>query len=64
VDDTPYEQRLQAAACPSGSDTCKSKPGLDPIENFMDYTYNTCQYRFTEGQAARADSQSAQYRGL
>ncbi|HKR01648.1 MAG TPA: zinc metalloprotease [Pyrinomonadaceae bacterium] len=64
VDDTPFENRLQAAACPVGSDTCRNKPGLDPIENFMDYTYNTCQYRFSAGQATRADAQSAQYRGL
>ena len=39
-------------------------PGTDPIHNFMDYTYNTCQWEFTKGQAARADEKSQVYRGL
>lgn len=64
VEDTPYETVFQARACPEGSDTCKRQPGLDPIHNFMDYTYNTCQWEFTKGQAARADEKSQVYRGL
>ena len=64
VDDTPFESVRQARACPEGSDTCKRQAGLDPIHNFMDYTYNTCQWEFTKGQAARADEKSQVYRGL
>lgn len=64
VEDTPYEFITGARGCPEGSDTCKRQPGADPIHNYMDYTYNTCQWEFTKGQAARADEKCQVYRGL
>ncbi|SRR6266545_1539797 len=63
VADTPAE-KSPAFGCPSGRDSCRAMEGLDPIENFMDYTDNTCMYKFTEGQAARMESMAAQYRGI
>jgi hypothetical protein len=61
--DTPAE-RSPAAGCPIGRDSCPLRLGLDPIHNFMDYSDDACMNHFTPAQSARADSLSAQYRGL
>ena len=64
VADTPAE-RGPTFGCPTRNlDTCKgpSNPGLDPYENFMDYTDDPCMYKFTRGQADRADTMWATYR--
>jgi hypothetical protein len=55
VADTPPE-RTPTGGCPAGKDTCPST-GLDPIHNYMDYSYDSCYTQFTPGQASRAQDQ-------
>ena len=52
VADTPA-QRYPTSGCPIGKDTCPD-PGVDPIHNYMDYSYDSCYFEFTAGQTQRA----------
>jgi hypothetical protein len=60
VADTPA-QSSPTSGCPEGRDSC-DLPGLDPIHNFMDYSYDDCYTEFTPGQASRGQSMWAAYR--
>lgn len=62
VNDTPAEAS-PAAGCPIGRDTCPSS-GLDPVQNYMDYSNDACMNNFTPGQIARLQSQISTYRGI
>ncbi|HEX8499362.1 MAG TPA: zinc metalloprotease [Pyrinomonadaceae bacterium] len=62
VADTAAE-RSPAFGCPVGRDSCPGA-GVDPLENFMDYTEDSCMYQFTPGQSARMEALSQLYRGL
>jgi hypothetical protein len=60
VDDTAPEASA-AYGCPGGRDSCAGG-GLDPIENFMDYTDDYCMFEFTPGQDVRMDAQFTAFR--
>jgi hypothetical protein len=61
VSDTPA-QSSATSGCPECRDSC-SLPGLDPIHNYMDYSYDSCYTNFTSGQSSRMDQMWAAYRG-
>ena len=51
VSDTP-PMKTPTSGCPAGKDTCAA-PGLDPIHNYMDYSFDSCYMEFTPGQSQR-----------
>ena len=60
IDDTP-RQHYPTSGCPAGQDSCP-EPGLDPIHNYMDYSYDACYTEFTPQQATRMQQQWLAYR--
>lgn len=61
VADTPA-QGSSTNGCPAGRDSC-SLPGLDPIYNYMDYSYDNCYNQFTPNQSSRISQMWTAYRG-
>ncbi|OLN86652.1 Extracellular metalloprotease-like protein 1 [Colletotrichum chlorophyti] len=63
VADTPA-QASESEGCPVGRDSCPNLAGLDPIHNYMDYSYDSCYEEFTPGQQTRMNSFWNQYRAV
>lgn len=61
VGDTPQEAD-PAYGCPADQDSCPANSGLDPIENYMDYSDDSCMIEFTDGQKSRMDAMVTAYR--
>jgi Pregnancy-associated plasma protein-A len=49
------------SGCPEGKDTCP-QPGLDPIHNYMDYSFDSCYEEFTPDQVGRMQQQWLHWR--
>jgi hypothetical protein len=52
VDDTPA-MLVPTNGCPAGKDTCVREAGIDPIHNYMDYSFDSCYTTFSPQQALR-----------
>ncbi|KDQ52691.1 hypothetical protein JAAARDRAFT_183956 [Jaapia argillacea MUCL 33604] len=63
VDDTPAEANPAPGGCPV-IDSCPNDPGLDPVQNYMDYSSEECKTEFTTGQMSRMQDQLRTYRGI
>ncbi|KAJ6781791.1 hypothetical protein PWT90_08924 [Aphanocladium album] len=63
VADTPAEEgpNWSSYGCVE-RDSCPFLPGLDPIENHMDYSHESCKTGFTSGQSVRAREMALMYR--
>lgn len=61
MSDTAAE-RSPAYGCPNNRNSCRFKPGNDPITNFMDYTDDACMNTFSAGQDTRMVQLFQQYR--
>jgi hypothetical protein len=61
IADTPAQQS-PTSGCPIGRDSCPTDPGLDPIHNYMDYSYDACYEEFTPDQAVRMAQQWLAFR--
>ncbi|KAF9050455.1 hypothetical protein BJ165DRAFT_1525675 [Panaeolus papilionaceus] len=63
VGDTPAQEG-PSSGCPIGRDSCPGHEGLDPIHNYMDYSYDSCLTEFSRGQIRRLRGQLFAYRGI
>jgi hypothetical protein len=53
---------VPTSGCAGGKDRCVDDPGIDPIHNFMDHSFDSCYEEFTPGQTERMKQQYVHYR--
>ncbi|GAA1476006.1 zinc metalloprotease [Nocardioides aestuarii] len=63
VSDTPAQLDATSGCPPDDTDTCPLRAGVDPIHNYMDYSYDSCMDQFTPGQKRRMRQMWRAYRG-
>jgi len=61
VGDTPA-QKYPTSGCPDEQDSCTERRGVDPIHNYMDYSFDRCYNQFTPGQSMRMAEMWTAYR--
>ncbi len=61
VADTPAQSEA-STVCDPAKDSCLAQPGLDPVNNFMDYSVDDCMNMFTPQQVARMQDNWLAYR--
>lgn len=61
IGDTPKAFR-PTSGCPTRKNTCLLRSGVDPIHNYMDYSFDSCTDEFTGGQIERMRTQWMEYR--
>ena len=63
IADTPVQSKpATTTGCRRSQDSCPSRPGLDSVGNYMDYSAEECRYYFTPGQIRFMQSFIARYR--
>ena len=58
----PILLMVASSACDPAKDSCTVQPGLDPVNNFMDYSVDDCMNMFTPGQVSRMHDNWLAYR--
>ncbi|KAF2754152.1 extracellular metalloprotease [Pseudovirgaria hyperparasitica] len=61
ISDTP-QQLGPTSGCPTNADSCPDQPGLDAVNNYMDYSDDSCYEEFTPEQEQRMYNMYQQYR--
>ncbi|WP_054852081.1 M43 family zinc metalloprotease [Olleya sp. ITB9] len=56
--DTPAvaNSSSNGSTCNTGNDSCPADPGLDMVENYMDYSIDSCMDTFTQDQKSRVQA--------